>query len=210
MQLVRPWGPITWSLLHPSIIAPPGKCCHQDNPGYPEPRLRVECGIFPIPRRGKALQAGGMNTSPINPEPGTGTDAGMSAGTSADSAGAADAAGTSAPDGSASFADGATGAQDQAGFRTASMPGPSFFGPGAGQRELSRPVDDRMLAGVASGVARYLSVDVTLVRIVLAVLVFVGGAGVPIYLAGWLLIPEDGADRSIASDLIGSLENRSR
>ncbi len=79
-----------------------------------------------------------------------------------------------------------------------------------GHRELCRPVDDRMLAGVASGLARYRGVDVTIIRVVLAVLVFFGGAGVPIYLAGWLLIPEEGADASIASDLISSLENRAR
>lgn len=79
-----------------------------------------------------------------------------------------------------------------------------------GDRELYRPVDDRMLAGVASGIARYLGVDAIVVRVVLAVLVFVGGVGIPIYLAGWLLIPEEGADASIASDLLSSLENRSR
>ena len=64
---------------------------------------------------------------------------------------------------------------------------------------LGRPVHDRMLAGVAAGVARYLNVDVTVVRIVFAVLTVVGGAALPIYLAGWLLIPEDGADQSIAA-----------
>ena len=66
-----------------------------------------------------------------------------------------------------------------------------------------------MLAGVAAGIARYLGVDVTLVRIVLAVLAIVGGAGVPIYLAGWLLIPEEGAEESIASQFIHSLQARS-
>ena len=64
---------------------------------------------------------------------------------------------------------------------------------------LSRPSRDRMLAGVAAGIARYLNVDVTVVRIVFAVLTVVGGAALPIYLAGWLLIPEDGADQSIAA-----------
>jgi phage shock protein PspC (stress-responsive transcriptional regulator) len=64
---------------------------------------------------------------------------------------------------------------------------------------LSRPVHDRMLAGVAAGIARYLNVDVTVIRIVFAVLTVVGGAALPIYLAGWLLIPEDGADQSIAA-----------
>ena len=51
---------------------------------------------------------------------------------------------------------------------------------------LYRPFQDRMLAGVAVGIARYLGVDVTVVRIVLAVLTVVGGVGVPLYLAGWL------------------------
>jgi phage shock protein C len=77
-------------------------------------------------------------------------------------------------------------------------------------QQLYRPVDDRMLAGVASGIARYLGADVTLVRIVLAVLALVGGAGVPVYLAGWLLIPEEGAQQSIAGELLSSFENRSR
>jgi phage shock protein PspC (stress-responsive transcriptional regulator) len=75
---------------------------------------------------------------------------------------------------------------------------------------LFRPVQDRMVAGVAAGVARYLGVDVTIVRIILALLTVVGGAGVPIYLAGWLLIPDEGATQSIASEFIQSLSARSR
>jgi phage shock protein C len=77
-------------------------------------------------------------------------------------------------------------------------------------RPLQRPVNDRMLAGVAAGAARYLGVDVTVVRIVLAVLAVMGGAGVPIYLAGWLLIPDEGAEQSIATEFIRSLQSRSR
>ena len=75
---------------------------------------------------------------------------------------------------------------------------------------LYRPFQDRMLAGVAVGIARYLGVDVTVVRIVLAVLAVVGGLGVPLYLAGWLLIPEEGSEQSIASQFIQSLQARSR
>ena len=74
---------------------------------------------------------------------------------------------------------------------------------------LQRPVHDRMLAGVASAFARYLGADVTAVRIILAVLVFVGGAGVPIYLAGWLLIPEEGSEQSIAGGFFQSRQARS-
>jgi phage shock protein C len=59
-----------------------------------------------------------------------------------------------------------------------------------------------MIAGVATGFADYFGVDVTVVRIVFAVLAVMGGAGIPLYIAGWLLIPEEGAAQSIASDFI--------
>jgi phage shock protein C len=86
---------------------------------------------------------------------------------------------------------------------------PEASGP-TGSQPLYRPFQDRMLAGVAVGIARYLGVDVTVVRIVLAVLTFFGGAGVAVYLAGWLLIPEEGSEQSIASQFIQSLQARSR
>jgi phage shock protein C len=78
---------------------------------------------------------------------------------------------------------------------------PGYFG----SRQLCRPLHDRMLGGVAAGIADYLDVDVTIVRIVFAVLTFIGGAGVPVYLAGWLLIPEEGSDHSLASDIVESV-----
>jgi phage shock protein C len=76
-------------------------------------------------------------------------------------------------------------------------------------RQLYRPARDRMIAGVAAGIANHLGVDVTVVRIVLAVLTIVGGAGIPIYLAGWLLIPGEGAEESIAGEFIHSRHARS-
>ena len=75
---------------------------------------------------------------------------------------------------------------------------------------LRRPVEGRMLAGVAAGLARYFGVDPTIVRIAFVVLTVVGGAGIPLYLAGLLLIPEEGSDVSIAGSLIESLQSRSR
>jgi phage shock protein PspC (stress-responsive transcriptional regulator) len=79
-----------------------------------------------------------------------------------------------------------------------------------GSLPLRRPIHDRMLAGVAAGIADYLGVDPTIVRIAIVVLTFIGGAGIPLYLAGWLLIPEEGSDLSLASDLIQSISARSR
>ena len=75
---------------------------------------------------------------------------------------------------------------------------------------LRRPHADRMLAGVAAGLARYFGVDVTIVRIAFVVLTVVGGVGIPLYLAGLLLIPDEGSDQSIAGALIESFQSRSR
>jgi phage shock protein PspC (stress-responsive transcriptional regulator) len=62
-----------------------------------------------------------------------------------------------------------------------------------------------MLAGVASGLARYAGVDVIIVRIAFAVLTFLGGAGIPLYLACWLLIPAEGSGHSIAAGVAADL-----
>jgi phage shock protein C len=65
---------------------------------------------------------------------------------------------------------------------------------------LRRPYHDRMVAGVAAGIAEQAGIDVTIVRIVLAVLCVVGGLGIPLYLAAWLLVPDEGHDESIAAE----------
>ena len=85
---------------------------------------------------------------------------------------------------------------------------PSGFGPD--RAALRRPSAGRVLAGVAEGLARYFGMDPTIVRIVFVVLTIVGGAGIPLYLAGLLLIPDEGSGRSIAGSVVESLESRSR
>jgi phage shock protein PspC (stress-responsive transcriptional regulator) len=76
--------------------------------------------------------------------------------------------------------------------------------------QLRRSGDDRMLAGVAGGIARYLNADVTLVRVIIAALALFTGAGAALYLAAWLLIPADGEDESIAAAWIARRQDRSR
>jgi phage shock protein PspC (stress-responsive transcriptional regulator) len=70
--------------------------------------------------------------------------------------------------------------------------------------DMRRSRDDRMLAGVCSGAARYLNVDPVVVRVVIAVLTFVGLAGAILYAAAWFLIPPEDTPaepgRSIAAD----------
>jgi phage shock protein PspC (stress-responsive transcriptional regulator) len=75
---------------------------------------------------------------------------------------------------------------------------------------LRRSYTDRMLGGVSGGLARYFNVDTMIVRIAFVVLTVFGGAGIPLYLAGLLLIPEEGSDQSIAGSLIESMQARSR
>jgi phage shock protein C len=60
-----------------------------------------------------------------------------------------------------------------------------------GPRRLVRSRDDRMIAGVCAGLAAYLNVDVTVVRIIAAVTILLPGPSVVAYLIGWLLIPEE-------------------
>ena len=78
------------------------------------------------------------------------------------------------------------------------------FGYGTDQASfpLYRAHEGHMLGGVAAGLARYLDLDVSLVRIVFVVLALIGGVGVPFYLAAWLLIPEEGTGRSVLADLL--------
>lgn len=69
---------------------------------------------------------------------------------------------------------------------------------------LMRPRDGRMLAGVCAGVADYFSQDVTLVRVIWAVVsVITGGAGVLAYLVAWIIIPDEGQKGSIAENMAG-------
>ncbi len=74
--------------------------------------------------------------------------------------------------------------------------------PGGDGPRLHRASRGRMLAGVAAGLADYFDVDPTLVRIAFVALAFVGGLAVPLYAAGWLLIPDDETDVSVAEELL--------
>ena len=54
----------------------------------------------------------------------------------------------------------------------------------------------------------YLDVDVTLVRVIIAALALLTGAGAPLYVAAWLLLPADGEDQSIAAAWLAARRNR--
>ncbi len=59
-------------------------------------------------------------------------------------------------------------------------------------KKLTRSTDNRMLAGVAAGLAAYFDMDPTLMRVifVLGTLLTGGGLGILIYIALWIIMPE--------------------
>lgn len=57
-----------------------------------------------------------------------------------------------------------------------------------------------MFAGVCGGMGNYFGIDPILVRLAFAVLALLGGAGVGLYLAAWLLIPLEGEPTSVGED----------
>jgi phage shock protein PspC (stress-responsive transcriptional regulator) len=66
---------------------------------------------------------------------------------------------------------------------------------------LRRSVTDRHVAGVAGGIARHLDVDPIIIRVALVVATFFGGAGLLLYVAAWILVPEEGtADEPLGLD----------
>lgn len=56
---------------------------------------------------------------------------------------------------------------------------------------LTRPRDGRMVAGVCEGIARYAGVDPTIVRLLFVAAALCGLVGVLVYVAAWVLVPEE-------------------
>jgi len=65
----------------------------------------------------------------------------------------------------------------------------SMLGPRPGAGEWYRDLDDKMFSGVCAGLARQFGVSVTALRIAFVVAAFLGGWGILIYLALWVLMP---------------------
>ena len=59
-------------------------------------------------------------------------------------------------------------------------------------KQLRRPLDDRLAAGVCSGIGRYFGIDPVLVRVAFALLVLVTvGTALIAYPVVWFLMPEE-------------------
>lgn len=90
---------------------------------------------------------------------------------------------------------------DQVGATTTAGPGdPPTSAPivePTARKVLTRSRSNRMLGGVAGGLGEYFGTDPILVRLGFAVLTLFAGAGLALYIAAWVLIPEEGEVSSI-------------
>ena len=58
-------------------------------------------------------------------------------------------------------------------------------------RKLYRSKTDRKLAGVCGGLAQYFNLDATLIRVIFVLLAVLGGSGLVLYLAMWIIVPQE-------------------
>lgn len=58
------------------------------------------------------------------------------------------------------------------------------------KKKLYRVTEGKMIAGVCGGVADYLNLDVTIVRLIWAILAACAGCGLLAYIIAWIIIPE--------------------
>jgi phage shock protein C len=58
-------------------------------------------------------------------------------------------------------------------------------------RKLYRSTTNRQLAGVCGGLAQYFNIDATLVRVLFVLLAVLGGSGLVLYVAMWIIVPKE-------------------
>ena len=75
-------------------------------------------------------------------------------------------------------------------------------------KRLERSRSDRMLAGVCGGLARTFGIHPAFYRVGFVVLTLIGGAGILIYLAAAIVIPDEGKQDSIAAEILRDARDR--
>lgn len=71
---------------------------------------------------------------------------------------------------------------------------------------LERSREDRIIAGVSGGLGTYMGANPWLFRLAFVILAFFGGLGVLLYIAAWLLVPDQGTKEPIISKWLGNLD----
>lgn len=75
-------------------------------------------------------------------------------------------------------------------------------------KRFRRSDSNRLLAGVCGGIAEFIGVDTTIVRLVFVVLTVLGFSGVFIYLLAWLIMPAEGEQRSLLEQIIRNFQGK--
>lgn len=75
-------------------------------------------------------------------------------------------------------------------------------------KRFRRSDSNRLLAGVCGGIAEFIGVDATIVRLVFVVLTVFGFSGVFIYLLAWLIMPAEGEQRSLLEQIIRNFQGK--
>lgn len=83
-------------------------------------------------------------------------------------------------------------------------PGPTY----ATRGRLVRNADDKIIAGVCSGLANYFNIDPVIMRIIFVVLLFTGGSGVLVYLILWVAVPSQSIQSNITKRLYRSSDDK--
>jgi len=75
-------------------------------------------------------------------------------------------------------------------------------------RRLVRNADDKIIAGVCSGLANYMRIDPVIMRILFVVLFFTGGSGFLVYLILWVAVPSQSVQSNITKRLYRSSDDK--
>jgi len=72
------------------------------------------------------------------------------------------------------------------------------------KKTLYRSEKDKILAGVAGGLAEYFEVDANLIRFIFILLTLLGGSGILMYIILWILLP---SQAKAGEPSVGKIEN---
>ncbi len=73
-----------------------------------------------------------------------------------------------------------------------------------GPRRLLRSADDKMIAGVASGIARHFAVEPAFVRLGFVALAMFGGSGLLLYAVAWIIVPSDQNETDLEHEVVAA------
>ena len=72
--------------------------------------------------------------------------------------------------------------------------------------QLTRSKSNRIIAGVAGGIAEYTGMDSGITRLITAAVVLLTGIGPLLYILAWILLPEEGSTTTGLDQIVGALK----